>query len=182
MVILMASTAFAERVELPDRVTVTYSEHRLAVKGPKGESSKILFHPHVKVGISGDALTLEATANTQREKKSIYTFRAHIRNMIKGVTDGYTAKMKICSGHFPMTVAIKGQEFEVKNFCGEKVPRTVTIKDGVEVKVDGSDIIITGSDKERVGQAAADIEQLTRRPGFDTRVFQDGIYLVEKAQ
>lgn len=178
----MASTTLAESVTIPAGVTVTYSEHRLTVKGPKGESSKILFHPRVTIRTQDGFLALEATASTLREKKSMYTFRSHIQNMIIGVTDGYTAKLKVCSGHFPMTVSMKGQVFEVKNFCGEKVPRTVTLKEGVDVKIEGADITITGSDKERVGQAAADIEQLTRRPGFDSRIFQDGIYLVEKAR
>ena len=53
------------------------------------------------------------------------------------------------------------------------------IKAGAEVKLDGI-INITSPDKEIAGQISADIEQLTRRPGFDTRVFQDGIYIINK--
>ena len=48
------------------------------------------------------------------------------------------------------------------------------------MKLNGEMISVTGINKEIVSQAAADIEQLTRRVGFDRRIFQDGIYIVEK--
>ena len=79
-----------------------------------------------------------------------------------------------------MTVSVKGSIFEIKNFIGEKVPRTTVIKEGSTVKIDGHDIIVESINKEQAGQMAASIEQLTRRPGFDTRIFQDGIYITEK--
>ena len=71
-------------------------------------------------------------------------------------------------------------KFVVKNFIGEKVPRTVSINEGVSVKIEGTEIVVEGFDKEKTGQMAASIEQMTRRPGFDERIFQDGIYLIEK--
>ncbi len=100
--------------------------------------------------------------------------------MLRGVTEGHTYKLKVCSGHFPMSVSVKEGVLEVKNFIGEKVPRRLMIKDGVTVTAEGDVIVVTGHDKERVGNQAAAIEQLMRRPGFDRRIFQDGIYLTEK--
>ena len=68
-----------------------------------------------------------------------------------------------------------------KNFFGEKVPRKIKFdKKNVSIKVDGTEVLVEGMDKEKVGQTAASIEQLTRRPGFDKRIFQDGIYITEK--
>ena len=110
----------------------------------------------------------------------VQTFTAHIKNLVKGVTEGHMYKLKICSGHFPMNVSVTGNEFIVKNFIGEKVPRKVELVKGTTVKVEGSDVIIEGIDREKTGMMAARIEQMTRRPGFDTRIFQDGIYIVEK--
>lgn len=115
-----------------------------------------------------------------QEKKTLFTFKSHAKNMIKGCHEGYTYKLKVCSGHFPMAVSVKGVTFEIKNFIGEKVPRTIQLKKGADVKVEGDIITVTGHDKELVSQAAADIEQLSRRPGYDTRVFQDGIFIIEK--
>jgi len=54
--------------------------------------------------------------------------------MIRGVTEGYTYKLKICSGHFPMNVSLKGDVLEIKNFIGESVPRKLKIKEGSEEK------------------------------------------------
>ncbi len=169
-----------ERVTLPDGVTANYADRTLTVKGEKGELAKLLYHPAITIALADGAITFTCSKATMREKKQLYTFKAHTRNMVKGVTEGYTYKLKICSGHFPMSVGVKDRTFEVKNFIGEKVPRVLTIKDGADVAVEGEAITVTGSDKEIVGQVAADIERLTKRPGFDSRIFQDGIFITEK--
>lgn len=162
-------------------VTITQDGHILTVKGPKGEVKKKIFNPSVNVTIESDKVLLKPNKKgTKRETKMIKTFVAHINNMIKGVTEGHTYKLKICSGHFPMNVSISNNEFIVKNFIGEKVPRKIPVKEGANVKIEGDVITVTGIDKEIVGQMAASIEELTKRPGFDTRIFQDGIYLIVK--
>jgi large subunit ribosomal protein L6 len=112
----------------------------------------------------------------------VWTFVAHLKNMVKGVTQGYTCRMKICSGHFPMNVSITNNELIIKNFLGEKVPRTVKLAKDVQFKIEGAEIIITGIDKEKVGQNAANIEQLCRVTNRDRRIFQDGIYIKGKPE
>ncbi len=173
-------TELEERIELPDGVEASYADATLTVRGPKGELTRRLYHPKMVMTSEEGALILRAKQATLREKKVLFAFKAHAKNMIKGVTEGFTYTLKICSGHFPMSVAVKNGTFEVKNFLGEKVPRVLTIKEGVEVKVDGEVVTVTGNDKELVGQVAADIEQLTRRVGFDSRIFQDGIFITVK--
>ena len=79
-----------------------------------------------------------------------------------------------------MNVSVSNNKLSVKNFFGEKVPRVLQLKSGVDVKVEGDLIHLTSTNKEDVGQVSADIEQLTRRPGYDTRIFQDGIYIINK--
>ena len=51
----------------------------------------------------------------------------------------------------------------------------------VKISVNGEEILVESNNKELAGQTAANIELLTRRTGFDRRVFQDGIYITEKA-
>jgi large subunit ribosomal protein L6 len=80
-----------------------------------------------------------------------------------------------------MNVSASNGKFIIKNFIGEKVPRTVELNSRVKVSINGDEVIVEGQDKDLVGQTAADIEQLTRRPGYDKRIFQDGIFIVEKA-
>jgi predicted PurR-regulated permease PerM len=80
----------------------------------------------------------------------------------------------------PMTAAVKGNMFEVKNLFGESKPRLLKLIPDVTVKVNATEITVEGIDKEKVGQTAASIESLTKRPNFDKRIFQDGIYIVSK--
>ncbi|MFQ6073567.1 MAG: 50S ribosomal protein L6, partial [Methanosarcinales archaeon] len=63
---------------------------------------------------------------------------------------------------------------------GEKKPRFAKILENVEVKIDGDEVIITGINIEDVGLTAANIEQATRIKRRDPRVFQDGIYLINR--
>ena len=48
------------------------------------------------------------------------------------------------------------------------------------MKINAPEIVVEGINKELTSQTAASIEQMTRRPGFDKRIFQDGIYITEK--
>jgi len=100
--------------------------------------------------------------------------------MIAGVSEGHTYKLKICSGHFPMTVAVDNKDFVIKNLLGEKVPRKISIKQGVDIKVEGDEIVVTGINKNHVAQQAAAIEEMSKRSGFDKRIFQDGVYIISK--
>jgi large subunit ribosomal protein L6 len=170
-----------EELEIPQGIHVTVDGSGLfAVKGTKGEVKRKLFNPRIKVHVAGSNVIFESKNATQREKKMIKSYIAHIKGMFNGVQNGHVYKLKVCASHFPMTANVKGSVLEVKNFIGESVPRLMPIPAGVSVKVDGQLIVVDGIDKELVGRTAARIEQITRRPGFDKRIFQDGIYLIEK--
>ena len=81
-----------------------------------------------------------------------------------------------------MNVAVNNGVLTIKNFLGESVPRTLKIKDGSDVKVDGQIITVNSTDIEKAGQTAASIEQLTRITNRDRRIFQDGIFIIEKSK
>jgi large subunit ribosomal protein L6 len=167
-------------IDLPSGVSASTNAGRVTVKGPKGEVTRHLFHPRINASVIAEAVELKAVNVTRREKKMIYTFTSHIKNMVDGVTEGHNYQLKVCSGHFPMTVAIKGDTFEVKNFLGEAVPRTLKLDTKTTVKIDGVVITVDSVDLEAAGQMAARIEQLCKRAGFDRRIFQDGIYITHK--
>ncbi len=177
----MSKININEKIPIPEGITAKIVESLLTITGPKGEISREIYASGIKLSVEETFIVLVSPKATQREKKLLFTFKSHIKNMLEGVKNGYVYKLKICSGHFPMTVAVKNDKFEIKNFIGEKVPRKLTIKPGAEVKIEGDIITVTGINKEIVGQVAADIETLTKRQGFDKRIFQDGVYITEKA-
>lgn len=169
-----------ETLEIPDGVQITIDGRNITVKGPKGEVKKEIRCPKVIVEKKDNLVILTSTKITKNEKKEVNTYAAHIKNMLKGADKGHVYELKVCSGHFPMNVSVSNGELIIKNFIGEKNPRRLKIKTGVTVKVEGDKVTVEHVDKEVAGQTAASIEQLTRRPGFDTRIFQDGIYITKK--
>ena len=167
-------------IEILEGVNVTLDKGTFTVKGEKGEVTRKLWHPMINSKVEGNKILLSANKATQREKKLMFTYRSHLKNMMNGVKEGVIYKLKICSSHFPMTVNFNNGVLEVKNFIGERVPRTLSVANDVSVNVNGDEIVLEGNDKEKVGQTAASIETLTKRRGFDKRIFQDGIYIIEK--
>jgi large subunit ribosomal protein L6 len=170
------------RVELPipDDVTAAVDHLDVTVEGPNGSVTRRLWYPDVSVSVDGDAVVIASDAEDAKTTATVGTFESHVTNMFHGVTDGWEYEMEVFYSHFPMQVAVEGDEVVIENFLGEKAPRRTTIHGDTDVSVDGEAITVTGPDKEAVGQTAADIEQLTKVSGKDTRVFQDGVYITQK--
>lgn len=169
-----------QEMELPQNASASTNGKFLLVKGPKGEAKRMLKQRNVSIRLNDNKIVLESSSGKKEDKKMLNSLAAHIKNMINGILQNHVYILKICSGHFPMNVTISGNKLVVKNFLGEKVPRVLELKDGVNVKVEGDLIYVTSASKEIAGQVSADMEQLTRRPGYDSRVFQDGVYLVNR--
>ncbi|MBI2147010.1 50S ribosomal protein L6 [Candidatus Woesearchaeota archaeon] len=178
----MKNKTLTLKVSIPAGVTVTITPqvYQVHMKGPKGEVSRQFRDKTVHLEVQDSILSVSAAKATKREKTRLGSIESHLRNMIKGVTQGHVYKMKICSGHFPMNAAVSGMDLSIKNFLGEKYPRVLRIRDGVTVKVNGQDVTVEGVSLEQVSQCAADIERLTIIQNRDRRIFQDGIYIVDK--
>ena len=152
----------------------------MTLKGPKGEVKREFKDKVIKFEHKDGSIRLKAPKFSKTNKKRIKSHAAHIRNMIRGCMEAHKYTLKICSGHFPMSVSVSNEQFIVKNFLGEKVPRTLKLKTGASVKVEGNLVVVESPSKEIAGQVSADIEQLTRRTHYDGRIFQDGIWIIEK--
>lgn len=167
-------------IDVPEGVEIKIENSIINVKGAKGEVSRALKDPKIKIELKENKVVLSSKNATKREKTMIGTFKSHINNLIKGVMDGVVYKLKICSGHFPMTVGVENNSLVVKNLFGERVPRVLQIREGASVKIEEEIITVEGIDKELVGQTAANIEKLCKITNRDRRIYQDGIYITEK--
>mgnify|MGYP000047011828 CR=1 FL=1 len=169
-------------VEVPEGVQVEVNGKVVRVRGPLGELERDFSHAPVEIRLDDDGkrVVVEAYWPKKRERAMIGTVAAHIKNMITGVTKGFTYKMKIVFTHFPVQVTVEGDKVVIRNFLGERAPRIAKILPGVKVEVQKEDILVKGIDIEAVGQTAANIEQATKVKDKDPRVFLDGIYIYEK--
>ena len=175
-------------IPIPEGVNVTIDRRIVKVAGPKGELTRELWYPGLHIDMAetdnGPAVLIKSDSSRKNIKAMAGTYRSHINNMIIGTNEGFFYKLKVLHAHFPMQVALtkEGNALSISNFLGERKPRVARVMEGVnvEIKGKGAEIVITGIDKEAVGQTTANIEQTTRIKGYDPRVFQDGIYLVEK--
>lgn len=174
------------KITVPEGVKLDLIGHAVKVAGPRGAVERELWHPGVQLtkeqGKDGTVVMVKCDSSRKKIRAIAGTYASHLRNMITGVQQGFFFKLAIVHAHFPMQVAVtkEGDYLAVSNFLGERKPRLARIVPGAKVEVKGRDILVSGLDKEVVGQTAANIEQTTRIKGYDPRVFQDGIYLVDK--
>jgi large subunit ribosomal protein L6 len=169
-----------EKIETPEGVKCELVGKTLKCKKDSLELQRIISIPAAKVKVEGNNIVFDCDKGTKRELKLIKTHLAHVRNMFKGLTEGFTYKLQACNVHFPMTLKVEGSKLSINNFLGEKIPRYANIISGVEINVKGQEITITSHDIEAAGQTAANIEKATKVRNRDRRIFQDGIYIVEK--
>ena len=176
----MRAIETVKTVEIPDGVEGMLDGRLVTIKGEKGELTRDFSHAPIKIQLDGKTVTVQASWPRKKEAALVGTIRSHIQNMIKGVTTGFTYKLKIVFSHFPITVKIIGKTLTIENFIGERNPRKAKIMGDSKVIIKGDDIIVQGINLEDVSQTAANIQNATKIRNKDPRVFLDGIYVYEQ--
>jgi large subunit ribosomal protein L6 len=176
----MATIVVEKMVEVPEDVTLSLDGKKVTVAGAGGQVIKDFSHVWLNLERSDEGLRIWAINPKKRETSLVNTLASHINNMIKGVTDGFTYKLKVVFVHFPMTLRIQGQKLIIQNFIGERQPREAYIVGNAQVKIEGEDVIVEGVDIDEVAQTAANIQQATKIRRKDLRKFLDGIYVYSK--
>ena len=177
---MVTAEIIEEIVEIPNSVEVTLERNKIIVKSLKNQIERELPIGGIILEKQNNKISIKCVNPRRPQIALLRTIKAHIQNMIKGVTKGFEYKLKVVYAHFPVTVKVSGDKVIIENFLGEKRTRFAKIVGKTEVKVTGNIITVRGIDKEAVGQTAANIEQSTRIRQRDPRVFQDGIYLIER--
>jgi len=161
-------------LQIPQEISAQLSDSLVSVSGPKGKASKNLALRGLTIKIEGSTVTLTGPL------REVMTANGHISNMLKGCKEGYSQNMKIIFAHFPMSLEIKGKALTIKNFKGERKPRTANIVGDTKVEIKGQSVVVSGPSKDDVGQTVANLRIATKIVGMDSRIFQDGIYPVKE--
>ena len=140
-------------IAIPAGVTVDIAENnKVTVKGPKGTLERVL-PQEMKIEKEGEEIKV-SRPNDLKKMKSLHGLtRTLIQNMVIGVTDGYEKKLEVNGVGYR---AVK-QGKKLVLSLGYSHPVEMEDPEGLESKVDGNKIIISGIDKEKVGQYAAEI-------------------------
>ncbi|ANW63534.1 MULTISPECIES: 50S ribosomal protein L6 [Mycolicibacterium] len=146
-------------VVIPSGVDVTINGQNIAVKGPKGTLTLDVREP-INVARDDDGAVVVTRPNDERENRSLHGLsRTLIANLVTGVTQGYTTKMEIFGVGY--RVALKGTNLEFA--LGYSHPVVITAPEGVTFAVETpTKFSITGIDKQKVGQIAANIRRLRK--------------------
>lgn len=169
-------------IEIGEGIQVELRDNVVFLKLDGKEISKELPSSNkLRMEIKDNNIIISGKKTSRRESAVAGTIEAHIRNLMKGLVEEYVYKLEICNVHFPMNVKHEGNKIVIKNFLGEKRDRISILLDDVNCTIKGNQIELKSKNKESVGQSAANLENATKVSDRDRRVFQDGIFIIEKA-
>lgn len=142
-------------VEIPQGVTVELKDNRLTVSGAKGKLEMVIVYD-VKVEIKDNFITV-INANSSKKSRAMWgTTNRLISNMIEGVSNGFSKTLELNGVGYRMEVNGK----KLKLALGFSHPVEVEVRDGLEAKIENNALTISGIDKQKVGQFAAEIRSL----------------------
>ena len=140
-------------ITVPAGVEVKIDGNTVTVKGPKGELTRT-FQSMMTIKQEGDAITVERPDDTREAKSYHGLTRTLLANMVEGVSKGYSKKLEMVGVGY--RAALKGDTLEMQ--LGFSHPVLVKAPEGITFEVPTqTQIVVSGADKEQVGQVAANI-------------------------
>jgi large subunit ribosomal protein L6 len=142
-------------VPLPSGVTATTEGRTLSVKGPKGTLS-LQMREEIKYDISEDGISVQPANETKQARAFWGMQRTLVQNLVTGVSEGFTKVLEITGVGY--RAAAQGRNLRLQ--LGYSHDVNVAVPEGLEVKTpDPTTVEISGSDRQRVGQLAAEIRR-----------------------
>src|SRR5689334_1736871 len=142
-------------IPLPKGVNITIGKDLVSVKGPKGELKREI-PGGVTIAQNGGELAVTRVDDSHENRSKHGMMRALVANMIKGVTDGFERKLEINGVGYRADVA--GQKLNMA--LGFSHPVVFELPKGVAAKVDKNVVILSGIDKEQLGETASKIRAI----------------------
>ena len=144
-------------VVIPAGVTITVDSGNVVVKGPKGELTQFIT-PAVDVKVEDGQVTVHPKDESKTARAQHGLMRALINNMVIGVTKGYEKKLEVNGVGF--RVSMSGQDLEMS--LGFSHPVKYTPPTDVKISTNKMEITVSGIDKQKVGQVAAEIRSFKK--------------------
>ncbi|MGA7615426.1 MAG: 50S ribosomal protein L6 [Thermoanaerobaculia bacterium] len=145
-----------KEIPLPKGVEVRQDGEQIVVKGPKG-TLKTNMVPGITMKIEDNVVTFERKDDQSQSRAFHGLMRALVANHVTGVTEGFKRELDIIGVGY--RAEVKGKEVVFQ--LGYSHPIRFPVPEGIEIAVDKSGhVVVTGNDKQRVGQTAAEIRSL----------------------
>jgi large subunit ribosomal protein L6 len=142
-------------VPLPGNVTASIEGSILSVKGPKGTLTMPMLDD-ISYGIEEDRIVVKPANESKRARSFWGMHRTLVQNLVTGVTDGFTKVLEITGVGY--RAAMQGKNLRLQ--LGYSHDVNITVPEGLEVKTpDQTTVEISGNDRQRVGQLAAEIRR-----------------------
>jgi len=154
-------------IQIPEKVEVSLQEGVFTVKSGPSILTKI-FKPIIDVKINGKEITLSPKAEDVFTRSLWGTYASHIKNMIEGVTRGYTKKLILEGVGFKSEVKGKDLVFAL----GFSHPVVVPIPPGIKATAEKNLITISGIDKEKVGEFSAKLRDMKKPEPYKGKGFR----------
>lgn len=130
-------------IEIPQSVKINKEGNVLKVTGKLGTITKDFTKIPLFIEISESQVIIKPYGTRKRNYALVNTIKSIVTNMINGVEDGFTYKLKIAFAHFPITIKVKDRHVFVENYFGERAPRiSKIIGDSTKVTATGDDVIV----------------------------------------
>jgi large subunit ribosomal protein L6 len=142
-------------IQLPKGVSLAQKPGTISVKGPKGELSKAM-PGGITVKTEADKILVTRADDSRENRAKHGLIRAHLANMVKGVTDGWTRELEINGVGYRAEVA--GDTINMA--LGYSHPIAFKLPKGVSAKVEKNRVTLSGSDRDLLGQTAAKVREL----------------------
>jgi len=140
-------------VTVPSGVTATVEGQTVKMKGPKGQLQFVV-HDDVEVKFENGTVNVAPRVKTNRAQAMYGTARAQIANLVAGVTKGFEKKLEITGVGY--RAALQGKNLQLA--LGYSHDVVYAIPEGIVITVPKpTEIVVNGSDSQRVGQVAAEI-------------------------
>jgi len=163
-------------ITIPAGVDVTIEGGVLTVKGPKGTLTRVM-HPAVTIALENGIATVTPNESFPVAAAMWGTFAAHLRNMIHGVTVGFSKKLEIEGVGY--RAEMKGRTLALS--MGFSHPVDMLVPEGLEAIVEKNVITISGFDNEKLGQFASDVRSIRKPEPYKGKgIRYQGEYVIRK--